>query len=95
MVNPAARLLDLGELGAIPVGSHKLKESTMLVLSRKIRERIIINGNIVVSVDRIKGNRVSIGIVAPPEVPVVRGELQESGGHPKHPNHPEEGNSEC
>lgn len=48
----------------------------MLVLSRKEGETIHIGGGIVVTVTQIKGNRVKIGIAAPPEVSVVRGEIK-------------------
>jgi carbon storage regulator len=48
----------------------------MLVLSRKEGERIVIGENITLVVSRISGNRVAIGIEAPKEVTVVRGELK-------------------
>ncbi len=47
----------------------------MLVLSRKEGEQLLIGDNIVLTVNRISGNRVAIGINAPKEVPIVRGEL--------------------
>ena len=47
----------------------------MLVLTRKLNEQIQIGDNITVSVLRIKGNSVRIGISAPRDVRVVRGEL--------------------
>jgi carbon storage regulator len=47
----------------------------MLVLTRKIGEEIIINGEICVSVVRLRGNRVQIGIKAPAGVPIRRREL--------------------
>lgn len=47
----------------------------MLVLSRKLNQEIHIGENIVVRVVAIKGNQVRLGIVAPAEVPVLRGEL--------------------
>jgi len=47
----------------------------MLVLSRKEGERIIIGDGIVLTINRIAGNRVAIGIEAPRDVRVVRGEL--------------------
>ncbi|AMV32868.1 hypothetical protein VN12_12140 [Pirellula sp. SH-Sr6A] len=50
----------------------------MLVLSRKEGERIVIGENITLVVSRISGNRVAIGIEAPKDVTVVRGELKES-----------------
>ena len=48
----------------------------MLVLSRKEGEQLVIGDNIVVTVNRISGNRVAIGIDAPRDVRVVRGELK-------------------
>ncbi len=47
----------------------------MLVLSRKIGERILIGSGIEVIVANVCGNRVRIGIVAPRDVPVHRAEL--------------------
>lgn len=47
----------------------------MLVLSRKIGERILIGENITVTVVRITGGGVRLGIEAPAEMAVVREEL--------------------
>jgi carbon storage regulator CsrA len=47
----------------------------MLVLSRKVGERLVIDGNITVVVTKVAGNRVTIGIEAPDIVRIVRGEL--------------------
>ncbi len=47
----------------------------MLVLTRKQQERIHIGDNITITVVRIQGNGVRIGIEAPREVRVVRGEV--------------------
>jgi carbon storage regulator len=47
----------------------------MLVLSRKIGERIIINDSITVEVLQIVGNRVRLGVSAPEGVPIMREEL--------------------
>ena len=44
----------------------------MLVLSRKIGERIKIGENIVVTVLKTKGKTVKLGIEAPKEIPVRR-----------------------
>ena len=49
----------------------------MLVLSRKAGERIWIGDEISVTVVRITGGGVRIGIEAPHEMPVVREELRE------------------
>lgn len=48
-----------------------------LVLTRRPNERIVIGGNIVVEVVRIKGQRVRLGIQAPAETPIDRGEVDE------------------
>jgi carbon storage regulator len=47
----------------------------MLVLSRKIGEKVVIGDGIVVVVKRILGGRVTFGIEAPETVRIVRGEL--------------------
>lgn len=48
----------------------------MLVLSRKIGERILIGENIAVTVVRIANGGVRLGIEAPAEFPVIREELK-------------------
>ena len=47
----------------------------MLVLSRKLEERIQIGENVTITVLKIRGNSVQIGIEAPRSVSVVRAEL--------------------
>jgi len=47
----------------------------MLVLSRKVGEKLVIDGNITVVINRIAGNRITLGIEAPSDVHIVRGEL--------------------
>ena len=49
----------------------------MLILSRKLGETIVINGNILVTVMRVEGDVVKLGIAAPAEVPVHRKEVYE------------------
>lgn len=49
----------------------------MLVLTRKEGERILIGEKISVTVVRILGGGVRLGVEAPPEVPVMRSELKE------------------
>ena len=52
------------------------KESrTMLVLGRKVNETIIISDNIRITVLRVSGNQVRIGVEAPENVNVIRMEL--------------------
>lgn len=51
----------------------------MLVLSRKRNERIVIaDGEIVLTVVEIRGDKVRLGIEAPKDIPVHRGEVQEA-----------------
>ncbi|GIW99344.1 MAG: hypothetical protein KatS3mg111_2677 [Pirellulaceae bacterium] len=52
----------------------------MLVLSRKEGEKLVIGDNITLVVSKISGNRVSLGIEAPADVKVFRGELLEQQG---------------
>lgn len=47
----------------------------MLVITRKTREQLIIGGDIEVTVLKIQGNRVKLGIRAPAAVPIHRKEL--------------------
>ena len=47
----------------------------MLVLSRKLNEKIIIDGEIVVTIVKIERNQVRIGIEAPGHIPVYREEI--------------------
>ena len=47
----------------------------MLVLSRKESERIKLGDSIVLTVVRVSGDRVRIGIQAPPDLLVLREEL--------------------
>ncbi len=49
----------------------------MLVLSRKLNESIIIDGDIRITIVGIRGNHVRIGIEAPDSVRIIREELQD------------------
>jgi carbon storage regulator len=51
----------------------------MLVLSRRERERIKLGDSIVVTVVRVAGDKVRLGIEAPPHVLVLRDELEPRG----------------
>ena len=51
----------------------------MLVLSRKLNEQVLIDGQITIEVLQIKGNTVRLGITAPRDVKVLRGELKPFG----------------
>ena len=48
----------------------------MLVLTRKLDEEILIGEDIKVTLIRVRGNTVRIGIEAPRDVRIVRGELE-------------------
>jgi carbon storage regulator len=48
----------------------------MLVLSRKQNERIRVGDSVVVTVVRVSGDKVRIGIEAPAHVRVIRDELE-------------------
>jgi carbon storage regulator len=52
----------------------------MLVLRRKAGEAIVLNGVITIHVLAVEGERVKLGISAPPEVVIVRSELLEGQG---------------
>lgn len=47
----------------------------MLVLSRKRDESIVIGNDIVITIVDIRGDKVRLGITAPPDIPVHRQEV--------------------
>ena len=47
----------------------------MLILTRRIGEKLVIGDNVVVTVLGVKGNQIRIGIEAPPDVLVHREEF--------------------
>jgi carbon storage regulator len=51
------------------------KERQMLILTRKVDQGIVIQGNILVRVLGVERDRVKIGIAAPVEITVLRQEL--------------------
>jgi carbon storage regulator len=51
----------------------------MLVLTRKLQEKIRIGDHITITILKTKGKAVRVGIEAPAEVPVIRGELSFAG----------------
>ncbi len=61
----------------------------MLVLTRRPGEEIVIDGNIRITVVSVKGDRIRIGIDAPPSVVVDRQEIHERRLHsPNQVPHP-------
>lgn len=51
----------------------------MLVLTRKKNDSIVIDGRITIEVLQVKGGGIRLGITAPPEVSILRGELKPFG----------------
>lgn len=51
----------------------------MLVLSRKIGEKVVIGDDIEITVIDIDRNKIKLGITAPTQVPIFREELLTSG----------------
>ena len=49
---------------------------TMLVLRRKKNETLAIGDNITINVLEVSGNTVKLGIDAPPELLILRGEIK-------------------
>jgi carbon storage regulator len=70
-------LFVLGELDieAFTTSRYDNLETPMLVLSRKLGEKIVIGDNIVITVVKIDRNQIRIGIEAPHDVPVYREEI--------------------
>ncbi len=48
----------------------------MLVLSRKVGQEIVIGDNVRITVTKVSGNRVTLGVQAPDHVRILRGELE-------------------
>src|ERR1051326_1953473 len=64
--------------GRFFAGERPQRGTSMLVLSRKKNESIIINDHIVVTVVEIRGDKVRLGIDAPKDVSVHRREVYEA-----------------
>jgi carbon storage regulator len=53
----------------------------MLVLSRKVNEKVMVGDDIVITVVKIDRNQVRIGIEAPGHIPVYREEILPANWH--------------
>ena len=64
----------------------------MLVLSRQRDESIMIGDDVEITIVDVRGDKVRLGITAPPEIPVHRKEVyetikREGGSYKPHPRH--------
>ena len=55
----------------------------MLVLSRKVGEKILIGDNIAVTIVRVAQGIVRVGVEAPRSMPIVREEISEQADAPQ------------
>jgi carbon storage regulator CsrA len=63
-------------ISQLPADLISNKECAMLVLTRKQKETIKIGDNITITILRLKGQQVRVGIDAPRDMRVARGELE-------------------
>ena len=66
-------------MSRLPQG-HCQGWNNMLVLTRKMQQEIQIAGNIRLTVLEIRGDRVKLGLSAPREIEILRGELPVQSG---------------
>jgi carbon storage regulator len=64
-----------GQVNNIPTGPGTQEVAKMLVLSRKLGEKIYIGENICITVVDIDRGKIRLGIEAPRDVPIYRQEL--------------------
>jgi carbon storage regulator len=80
---------DAREVSLDPKPSRVSWEEGMLVLSRKLSQQILIDSEIAITVVKIEGNHVRLGIEAPPGVSILREELvareKPNGAQPANP----------
>lgn len=48
----------------------------MLVLSRRVGETLVIGGDVIITIQKIRGERVRVGIQAPDHVRILRDEIR-------------------
>ncbi|MFT5301597.1 MAG: carbon storage regulator [Mariniblastus sp.] len=62
----------------------------MLVLSRRVGESMVIGNDVIVTIHKIRGKQVQIGIKAPNDVRVLRQEIKFWADDPDGSTHPAE-----
>ena len=66
-------------------GFVRKRSSIILVLSRETEQKIHIGNDIVITVVRIKGDKVRLGFDAPQTTTILRGKFATEPPPPKHP----------
>lgn len=74
-LNVALALLWIIAWAMVPSDNPHTEGQTMLVLSRREGEDLLIGDDIIVRLLELRGDHARLGIVAPRETPVVRSEL--------------------
>jgi carbon storage regulator len=69
--------------------SQRLTEEAMLVLSRRVGEKIQIGDDVTITIVRMAAGVVRVGIDAPRETAVVRAELLSNSGYAETPTRAE------
>jgi carbon storage regulator len=69
---------DTPQTQEVTVAVEQMEKGGFLVLSRKKNESIVIGDSITIVVVEIRGDKVRLGLEAPKEVPVHRGEVQDA-----------------
>ncbi len=62
---------------SITTADLERKEQTMLILTRRVGETVMIGDNVTFTILGVKGNQVRVGVNAPKEVAVHREEIYE------------------
>ena len=50
----------------------------MLILTRRVRQKLVIGDNVIITVQKLENGKVTLGIEAPKDLPVNRMEVHEA-----------------